>query len=100
MNIETIILYITSLVGCAWIFYNFVIPIVDAILFSIGYTIFNIIHLSKVKIVKNPPRFIWYVVKVFSRGFINRTCDFGTLESSKTSKWIWKPYFHYERISK
>ena len=98
MDMTFVLLGILCGVGSVWVIWNVLIPVGDAIIFSVGYTIFRVIHLSLTQIIKRPDRFIRFVVRVFLRGFINRICDFGTLESSKTSKWIWKPYFHYERI--
>ena len=98
MDIGIVLLGILCGIGSVWVVRVLLIPLCDVIVFSIGYTIFRVIHLSLTKIIKRPDRFIGFVIISFLRGFIKRTCDFGTLESSKTSKWIWKPYFHYERI--
>lgn len=100
MSIQIILICTTSLIGCVWIFYNFIIPIADAITFSIGYTIFKLLHIIPSKGFRHPIRVLIYVFKSFIDGFITRTCGYGTTVESRTNKWIWKPYFHYKRISK
>lgn len=98
MDVGTILIWTACFIGCLWIMWNLIIPLADAVVFSIGYTIFNVIHLSFTKIIRRPHLYVWFVVKSFLKGIVKRTCDIGTLELSKTSKWIWKPYFHYEKI--
>ena len=100
MLIESIFLTITSIIGFAWIVYHIFFPLLDAIVFSIGFTIFKLLHVIPRKGVRHPKRLLIYIVKSFIDGFITRTCRYGTMVQSKTDSWVWKPYFHYERISK
>ena len=100
MSIESMFLTITSIIGFAWIVYHIFFPLVDAIIFSIGFTIFKFLHIVPSKGVRHPIRLLMYLVKSFIDGFITKTCRYGTTVQSKSDEWIWKPYFNYERISK
>lgn len=100
MSIGLAIIGITSLIGAVWIVYHIIIPLIDAIAYSIGFTIFEILHIKVGKGIRHPIKVIIYILKNFMNGFITRTCDFGTTQHVKTDKWKWKPYFHYERLDK
>jgi len=97
MSIESIFLTVTSIIGVAWIVYYILFPLLDAVMYSIGFTIFKFLHIIPSKGFRHPLRVLKYTIKSFIDGFITRTCGYGTTVESKTDKWIWKPYFHYER---
>lgn len=100
MSIEMILLYITSLIGVVWLVYNFLIPILDGIVFASGYTIFELLRIIPGKVIRHPVGVSIFILKTFINGFIIRTCEYGTTTQIKNDKWIWKPYFSYKRISK
>lgn len=92
MNVVTPILYFLAGWGTMSILRNVVIPIIDALLFAIGGTIFYLLHIKITTVIKHPFLFLSDIVKIFVHHVINtstykRTSDY----------WIWEPYFHYRR---
>lgn len=90
MNIATLVLYFLAGWGTMSILRNVVIPIIDAMLFAMGGTIFYLLHIRPMTAIKHPFLFISNVLKVFLYHLANtstykRTSDY----------WVWEPYFHY-----
>jgi hypothetical protein len=97
MSIELYFIAVTSIIGVAWITYYILFPLIDGIIFSLGFTIFKILNIDPSKAVKHPLILFKYIIKNFIHGFIEKTCYYDTLVQCKTETWVWKPYFHYER---
>lgn len=89
------IILILAIIGTLYIGRYFLIPLADAIIFSIGYTFFFLWQLSIKKVLKHPLSFIKFFMQTAFKGFLLR-CDWGEVQQVKQGKHIWKPYFHYE----
>jgi hypothetical protein len=89
------IVTILAIMGAIYVGTHILYPLLDAIIFSIGYTFFFLWQLSIKKILKHPLSFIKFFIQTALKGFVTRL-DWGEVQHIKQGKHIWKPYFHYE----
>ena len=82
---------IATMLCILWI----IIPICDAALYGLGYTIFNIKCTNWNKAMNTPHRYIMVVMKWYIIGFGERLI-YGTTGTHTIGKNEWKPYFHYK----
>ena len=85
-----------SIFGSIGFFIFIIWPLVDAILYAIGHTIFIFKTLNKNKVIKRPFYAIYYLLKEgLFKGIVDRL--FSRWETTAISaKGInWKPYFHF-----
>lgn len=89
------IIFILAFLGSIVVGKDVLIPLLDAIIFSIGYTFFFLWQLNLKKVLKNPLLTTKLFIQLALKGFLIR-CDWGEVQEIKKGKRIWKPYFHYE----
>lgn len=94
---EIINLVIGFLAGIVTIFCItwIIIPLFDALLYGIGYTIFNISCTNRNKAMNDMLRYVITVFKWFIIGFGERLVC-GTTGTHRIGKNEWQPYFHYK----
>ena len=73
-----------------------VIPLIDALLYGAGYTIFNILCTNRKKALSKPHRYVITVLKWYITGVIERFCGCGVTEKITCGIKEWAPYFHYK----
>ena len=81
---------IVTMLFILWI----IIPIFDALLYGLGYTIFNISCTNRDKAMKVPHRYVIIVLKWYIIGFGERLL-YGSAGTHTIGKNEWQPYFHY-----
>lgn len=72
-----------------------IIPILDAVLYGMGYTIFNIRCTNRNKAINAPLRYVIVVMKWYIIGFGERLI-YGTTGTHTIGNKRWRPYFHYK----
>lgn len=101
MNLINVIIYPLALVGLYLTIKEFIIPIVDGILYATGYTIFSLIQTNWKSVPPKPFRFIkivlwhWWFCEI-----IERITAFGKTENITRGDIKWTPYFKYENLKK
>ena len=82
---------IVTMLFILWI----IIPLFDALLYGIGYTIFNISCTNRNKAMNAPLRYVITVFKWLIIGFGERLI-YGTTGTHTIGNKRWRPYFHYK----
>ena len=82
---------IITMLCITWI----IIPLFDALLYGMGYTIFNVLCTDRKKTMNAPLRYITIVVKWYIIGFGERLV-YGTSGTHTIGNKKWVPYFHYK----
>ena len=95
MEIINYMLFFFTLIGVIVVIMWVVIPLVDALLYGAGYTIFNILCTNRKKALSKPHRYVITVIKWFIIGFGERLI-YGTTGTHTIGNKIWRPYFHYK----
>ena len=83
---------VVTMLCVLWIF----IPVTDALLYGLGYTIFNILCTNRKKAMNSPQRYIIIVIKWYLDGFGDRLFC-GANGTHTIGRTVWKPYFHYKK---
>ena len=83
-------------IGIIIVLVRVVIPLIDALLYGLGYTIFNILCTNRKKALSKPHRYVITVLKWYIIGVTERFCGYGTTEKITYGKKEWIPYFHYK----
>ena len=76
-----------------------IIPLFDALLYGMGYTIFNVLCTDRKKAMNASLRYVITIFKWFIIGFGERLI-YGTNGIHTIGSKKWKPYFHYNNIFK
>jgi hypothetical protein len=82
---------IITILCITWI----IIPLFDALLYGVGYIIFNILCTNRKKAMNAPFRYAMTVFKWFIIGFGERLV-YGTTGTHTIGNKRWRPYFHYK----
>jgi hypothetical protein len=85
--------------ACVVLYYGALLAysLVDALIYAIGYLIFNLMNVNKEKAVKRPINFIRVMGLWVLDSFVDRLLGRGTVTEIRNDKHIWKPYFHYAK---
>ena len=93
-TINYVIAFFAGIVAMQFIIWV-IIPICDAALYGMGYTIFNIKCTNRNKAMNDMLRYVITVFKWFIIGFGERLVC-GTTGTHRIGKNEWQPYFHYK----
>ena len=96
MEIINYMLFFFALIGVIVVIIWVVIPLVDALLYGAGYTIFKILCTNRKKALSKPHRYVIIVLKWYMIGVNERFCGYGTTEKITYGNKEWRPYFHYK----
>jgi len=94
---------IFALIGMYIVFRYIVYPLVDALLYAKGYMLFRFFTINWDKASKNPLSTIkilvlWYFDTFFDR--LRNRLNGCSVTEIRSDKYIWRPYFHIEKIQK
>jgi len=87
-----IILYALACIGLLSIIWFVILPLCYMTLYAIGFMIFNLLHLRSWKVFYKIP---YVAVMSFVQGLIE--CITLPVTRTSSNKWIWTPFFGYER---
>ena len=90
-----LIISLLAILGGVIVGQYIVLPLLKAMLISIGYTFFFLWQLSLKKVLKNPFSTIKFLIQTILSGFF-LSFEWGEINQVKQGKHVWKPYFHYE----
>lgn len=94
------IVKIFAAIGAIWVGWNIVWPLMDALFYAIGYTLFMWVSTDwrAGKWWQRPHRAAWFLFLRWPiKSFWERMTDFGTVTDIRHGNWHWQPYCHIRK---